>query len=119
MLRASRIDPSKFAYEVLEGPHDFNHHSWAPPGCRAVIHEPANSRTSWGPHGTNAWYISPAPHHYCSYEFYVPDTQAYQISASTQFFPTYCEILLEIPIKEAARTAAKLIIELQQQRNAS
>ena len=33
MLRTLRTDPSKSAYEVLEGPHDFNRHPWAPPGC--------------------------------------------------------------------------------------
>jgi hypothetical protein len=31
MLRASRIDPAKSAYEILEGPHDFNRNPWAPP----------------------------------------------------------------------------------------
>ncbi|KAL7503780.1 hypothetical protein ACHAXN_002039 [Cyclotella atomus] len=51
IFRASRIDPSKSAYQVLEGIHDFNHHPWAPPGCRAAIHEPANNRTLWGPRG--------------------------------------------------------------------
>jgi hypothetical protein len=29
MLRDSRIDPSKSAYEILEGPHNFNRHPWA------------------------------------------------------------------------------------------
>ena len=119
MLHTSCIDPSKLAYEVLEGPHDFSHHPWAPPGCRAIIHEPTYNRTLWGPRGADAWYIGPASHHYRSYEFYVPDTRAYQISASAQFFPTYCEILSETPTQDAAHTAAKLIIELQQQCNES
>ncbi|KAL7475711.1 hypothetical protein ACHAW6_001620, partial [Cyclotella cf. meneghiniana] len=64
MLHTSRIDPSKSAYEILEGPHDFNRHPWGPPGCRAVIHELAGTRTSWGPCGTDAWYIGLAPNHY-------------------------------------------------------
>ncbi|KAL7479932.1 hypothetical protein ACHAW6_007837 [Cyclotella cf. meneghiniana] len=55
MLRASRINPSKSAYEILEGPHDFNRHPWAPPGCRAILHEPADTISSWGPHGIDAW----------------------------------------------------------------
>ena len=63
------------------------------------IHEPTTTRTSWGPHGTDAWYIGPTPQHYCSYEFYVPEKQAYQISTSTQFFPMYCEIPSETPIE--------------------
>ena len=117
MLRTSRIDPSKSAYEVLEGPHDFNRHPWAPLGCRAVIHKPAVNRTSWGPRATDAWYIGPAPDHHRCYEFYVPATRAYCISTSAQFFPTYCEIPHEPPTEAATRTAAELIIELKQQRN--
>jgi hypothetical protein len=117
MLRTSRIDPSKSAYEVLEGPHDFNRHPWAPPGCRAVIHEPADSRSSWGPRGIDAWYIAPATNHYRSYNFYVPETRAYRISASAQFFPAFCDIPTESPVEAAARTAAELIIELRKHRN--
>eukprot|EP00956_Cyclotella_meneghiniana_P042186 scaffold248388_cov50-Cyclotella_meneghiniana.AAC.4 len=117
MLRTSRIDPSKSAYEVLEGPHDFNRNPWAPPGCRAIIHEPADNRSSWGPRGTDAWYIAPSTDHYRSYEFYVPETRAYRISASAQFFPSYCEVPTETPAESAARAAAELIIELRQQRN--
>ncbi|KAL7503953.1 hypothetical protein ACHAXN_001668, partial [Cyclotella atomus] len=116
MLRTSRIDPTKSAYEVLEGPHDFNRHPWAPPGCRAIIHEPANTRSSWGPRGTGAWYIPPAMDHYRSYLFYVPKTRAYRISASAQFFPAYWEVPSELPTEAAARTAAKLIAELQRHR---
>ncbi|KAL7483087.1 hypothetical protein ACHAW6_013637, partial [Cyclotella cf. meneghiniana] len=115
MLRTSRIDPTKSAYEILEGPHDFNRNPWAPPGCRAILHEPATTRTSWGPRGTDAWYIGPAMHHYRSYEFYVPDTRSYHISASAKFFPSYCDLPTESPLEAAARTAAELLIELRQQ----
>jgi hypothetical protein len=45
--------------------------------------------------------------HYRSYEFYVPKTRAYRISASAQFFPSYCDIPTEA-------AAAELILELQQ-----
>ncbi|KAL7477006.1 hypothetical protein ACHAW6_002826 [Cyclotella cf. meneghiniana] len=60
MLHASCIDPSKSAYKVLEDPHNFNCHPWASPGCRAIIHKPADNRMLWGPHGSDAWYIGPA-----------------------------------------------------------
>eukprot|EP00804_Cyclotella_cryptica_P019746 CCRYP_009657-RA/>CCRYP_009657-RA protein AED:0.25 eAED:0.25 QI:0/0/0/1/1/1/2/0/496 len=95
MLRTSRIDPTKSAYEILEGPHDFNRTPWAPSGCQAILHEPATTRTSWGPCGTDAWYLCPAMHHYRSYEFYIPETQAYQISASAKFFASYCNLPTE------------------------
>ena len=100
MLRTSRIDPTKSVYENLEG-----------------AHEPATTRTSWGPRGTDAWYIGPAMHHYRSYEFYVPETRSYRISASAKFFPSYCDLPTESPIEAAARTAAELLIKLRQQRD--
>ena len=56
-------------------------------------------------------------HHYRSYEFYVPDTRAYRISASANFFPSYCDLPTETPLEAAARTAAELIDELRQHRN--
>jgi hypothetical protein len=113
MLRTSRVDPSKSAYEILEGPHDFNRHLWAPPGCRAVIHEPADTRTSWGPRGTDAYYMSPPSDHYRSYNFYVPETRAYRISTSAQFFPSYCSIPSESELEAATRTAAELLDALR------
>eukprot|EP00804_Cyclotella_cryptica_P030451 CCRYP_008524-RA/>CCRYP_008524-RA protein AED:0.26 eAED:0.26 QI:0/0/0/1/1/1/2/0/901 len=119
MLHTSRIDPTKSAYEILEGPHDFNQTPWAPPGCRAILHEPVSTQTSWGPCGTDAWYLGPAMHHYQSYEFYIPETRAYRISASAKFFPSYCNLPTESPLKNAACPAAELIIKLHQHRNAN
>ena len=54
LLRPSRIDPTKSAYEALHGPYDWNRFPLAPPGCKAVIYEAPESRTSWGSRGTDA-----------------------------------------------------------------
>jgi hypothetical protein len=67
MLRTSRTHPQLSAYHVLEGAHDFNRIPWAPPGTRATIFNPPETRTSWGPRAINAWYIGPAPKHYRCY----------------------------------------------------
>ncbi|KAL7479986.1 hypothetical protein ACHAW6_005700 [Cyclotella cf. meneghiniana] len=48
MLQTSRNDPTKSANEILEGPHNFNCHTWAPPGCHSIIHKLADNRTLWG-----------------------------------------------------------------------
>ena len=64
LLRPSRIDPSKSAYEALHGPYDWNRFPLAPPGCKAVIYEAPESRTSWGSHSTDAWYLGPSLDHY-------------------------------------------------------
>ena len=59
LMRQSRVDPTKSAYEVLEGPYDWNKYPLAPPGCKAIIHEAAESRASWAPRGGG--YMVPAP----------------------------------------------------------
>jgi hypothetical protein len=40
MLRPSRLDPTKSAYEAIHGPYDWNCFLLAPPGCNAVIYKP-------------------------------------------------------------------------------
>jgi len=36
LMRASRVDPTKSAYEMLNGPYDWNRYPLAPLGCKAV-----------------------------------------------------------------------------------
>jgi len=79
LLRASRIDPSKSAYDVLEGEHNFDRYLIAPPGTKAVINEPADSRASWAPRATDVWYVGAAKDHYCAAKFFVPETSAYNL----------------------------------------
>jgi len=44
LLRASRVDPTKSAYEVLNGPYDWNRYPLAPLGCKAVgIHSESHT----------------------------------------------------------------------------
>jgi hypothetical protein len=64
LLRPSRIDPTKSAYEALHGPYDWNRFPLAPPGCKAVIYEAPESRTSRGSRGTDAWYLGPSLDHF-------------------------------------------------------
>ena len=91
ILRTSRIDPTKSAYEQLHGhKYDWNRHPLAPPGTRAVLYEDPDSRTSWGPRGIDAWYCGPALDHYRCGLFYCPATKAYRISGSYDLFPQHC-----------------------------
>ncbi|NCG02080.1 MAG: hypothetical protein GWP22_01255, partial [Actinomycetales bacterium] len=93
LLRQSRVDPSKSAYEVLEGPFDFNRYMIAPPGTKAIIHNAAERRASWENRGMDAWYLHPSKEHYRAAKFYVPETSAYRISATAKFFPQHCSRL--------------------------
>ncbi len=47
LLRASRTDHTKSAYEILNGPYDWNRYPLAPLGCKAVIYEDGDMRVSW------------------------------------------------------------------------
>ena len=47
MMRASRVDPTKSAYEILNGPYNWNWYPLAPLGCKAVIYEDGDTRGSW------------------------------------------------------------------------
>jgi hypothetical protein len=59
LLQCSRINPTKLAYKLLEGPYKWNQYPLAPLGTKAVIYEDANTRASWAPHGLNAWLLVP------------------------------------------------------------
>ncbi len=73
MLRTSHIHPHLSAYTTLEGVHDFNPMQLAPPGTRAIVYEPTETRGTWGPRGSDAWYVGPANQHYRCYRFYLPE----------------------------------------------
>jgi hypothetical protein len=46
MLRALQTDPSKSAYEILNGPHDWNHYPLAPLGCKAIVYKDRDTHGS-------------------------------------------------------------------------
>lgn len=107
LLRPSRSDPTKSAYEALYGaPYDFNRHPLAPPGTKAVVYEPADSRSSWGPRGVDGWYLGSAKDHYRGYIFYVPETKRTRIANTAEFFPQHCRFRQVHP-----STHAKLVAE--------
>jgi hypothetical protein len=91
-MRASRIDPTKSAYEILNGPYNWNRYPLAPLGCKAIVYKDGNSRGSWAWGGINAWYLGPSKDHYgCDY-YYIIETRAYPISGSTELFPQHCQL---------------------------
>ena len=92
LMRRSRIDPSKSAYEVLHGPYDWNRFPLAPPGCKAVIYESPAQHGSWGSRGVDAWYLGPSLDHYRCCHYFVPETRAYRISGSAELFTQHCQV---------------------------
>jgi hypothetical protein len=109
MLRTSRVHPQLSAYQILEGAHDFNRVPWAPPGTRATIFNPPETRTSWGPRAIDAWYIGPAKQHYRCYSFYLPSTGGTRTSGQATFYPQHCAVPIETRMDETRRIAEQLV----------
>ena len=85
MLRTSRQNNTKTAYEELKGPFDFNKTPLAPLGTKSLIYDDPDSRTSWAPHDIDAYYVRPALQHYRCLRF---STQKPERSAHLD--PTNC-----------------------------
>ncbi len=92
LLRASRVDPTKSAYEVLNGPYGWNRYPLAPLGCKAVVYKDGDTRGSWASRGVDAFYLGPAKDNYRCDNYYIPETRAYRISGSTELFPQHCQL---------------------------
>ncbi len=92
LLRTSRIDPTKSAYEVLNEPCDWNRYPLAHLGCKAVIYKDGDTRGSWASRGVDGWYLGPLVDHYQCDLYFVPKTRAYRISGSTELFPQHCQV---------------------------
>ncbi len=75
LLHFSPRDPSKSANKEVHGPYDFNKTLIAPIGTKGLVYDDPAVRASWAPHGTDAFYIGPAPKHYQCLQFYMPTTQ--------------------------------------------
>ena len=85
MLRPSRINPAKSAYNELWGNFDFNKTPLAPPGCLIVAHERAQDRGTWADHGVKGYFIGPAKHHYRNYRVYIPATRGERTTDTIEF----------------------------------
>ncbi len=92
MLRASRVDPSKLAYKILNGPYDWNHYPLAPLGCKAIVYKDGNTRGSWASRSIDAFYLGPAKDQYRCINYYIPDTCAYRVSGSMELFPQHRQL---------------------------
>jgi hypothetical protein len=92
MLRASRIDPSKSAYKILNGPYDWNHYPLAPLGCKAIVYKDGNTQGSWASRDVDAFYLGPAKDHYRCDNYYIANTHAYPVSGSMELFLQHCQL---------------------------
>ena len=67
ILRGSRLNPKLSAWAQVNGIFDFNRVPLAPPGCRVLVHDKPQNRTTWSPHALDGWYVGPATESYRCY----------------------------------------------------
>jgi hypothetical protein len=108
LLRQSRLNPRLSAEAQLNGNFDFNATPLAPPGTRVIMHDKANVRRTFAPHGTDGWYLGPAREHYRCYRLYNSKTGHERINDTVEFFPTHANM----PYRSAADTAVHAAQEL-------
>ena len=87
LLRSARSNPKLSAHAYLFGEFNFNATPLAPPGTKVLMHKQVDNRTSWGPHGREAWYIGPSLNHYRCVKCFVTDTRKELDSDTVTFFP--------------------------------
>jgi hypothetical protein len=113
LLRKSRRNPKLSAHAFLHGQFNFNNTPLAPPGTLTIGHEKPSNRGSWAPHGSQGWYIGPAPEHYRCYQLYMPKTRATRIFDTVEFFPTKVNMPTLSSTDTAIKAAAALTDALQ------
>ena len=113
MLRTSRFHPQISAFHVLEGQHDFNKVPFGPPGIRATIFNPPETRGSFRPRALEGWYIGPAWDHYRSMNFQIPSTGGYRTAAQYHIYPNHVKASTETPMDRAVRIAVSLTRAIQ------
>ncbi len=92
LLHFSCRDPSKSANKEVHGPYDFNKTSIAPIGTKGLVYDDPAVRASWALHGTDAFYVDPAPKHYQCLQIYMSTTQRCRIVDTLHLYPSHCMI---------------------------
>ena len=89
LLHASHINPKLSAWAQVHGIFDYNRCPLAPPGCRVLVHEKPQNRTTWSPHALDRWYVGPALDSYRCYHIWMWDTRTTpRICDTVAWFPT-------------------------------
>jgi hypothetical protein len=118
LMRASRIDPSKSAHEVVHGRFNFNKSPMAPLGHGVLVHEKPHIRGSWDPRATKGCYIGPATEHYRCFRVYMPDSKKTRITDTITWLPgqTRPPIIEIVEALEGVGKALKEAPEANQER---
>ena len=111
-LRQSNLHPHLSAWEHYNGLLNYDAMPMGPLGCKVLIHEPTNKRTSWGFHATPGYYIGPALNHYRSFKVFPSKTRSPRISDIVEFQHSHITVPEVSPEDKVIDTITKLKREL-------
>ena len=89
LLRQATLNPSVSAWELLEGPLDYNANPLAPLGCPVMIHKETATRNSWDFRSKEGWSIGTALDHYRCEQVIPWDTKSVTLSDTVNFLHQY------------------------------
>jgi len=92
LLRTSRRDPSKSAYEEMEGEFDFNRTPISILGTKALAFVDPDERASWEAHGVDCYVIGRCLDHYRLLQFFVTHTKGVHRTGTHRLYPTNCKV---------------------------
>jgi len=101
LLRTSRWNSTKSAYEEMEGEFDFNRTPISILGTKALAFVDPDERASWEAHGVDCYVTGRCPDHYPLLKFCVTHTKGVRKTGTYRLYPTNCKFPL---ILEADRT---------------
>ena len=88
LLRTAHIDPTKSAWEIMNGAFSFSQYPLAPGGMKVLVHEkPHLQRGTWDPHGVPGFYLGAAQLHFRTFRIWVPSTQSVREADTVDWFP--------------------------------
>jgi len=78
------------------------------------VHETPQQRTTWAPHGIDAYYVGPSLEHYRCYKFFVPKINTTRDATSGDWFPTnikYPQVTTETFLRQTAEDLLHLLTQ--------
>jgi hypothetical protein len=97
LLWQSALNPQISAWEIFQGPFDFNKSPLGPVGCRVLIHAKPVTRRLWDFHAKEGFYIGPALDSYRCFKLVKSDTKSQVFSDTVEFCHAYRTIPAPTP----------------------
>ena len=87
IMRPSCINPKIPPHGLLNGVFECNKTLLALQGCKIVVHENRNQRSTWDPHLVTGWNVRSADDHFRCYNVCIPNAKSEWFTKIVRFFP--------------------------------